>query len=369
MKKILILYIVAMLCMACSKNKSQNVEANSDMELGINDTMICDSALYINTYEKWTKNIDLNDMKKYQTFDEFELKGKGKADKSPFVYVKRLQDTILVVSTKKEDSIRLYMRIDKNLWYNRLEYDMQRRNEVLARVYDRYIYNDTLLEVKNFYGKDYVRSEYIVKCKNKLFEIANRNLNAKNNINAVMRQIYKITNHEVNNVNEYRLDSDELTYNYTSFRSGDAVSYTYKRDAYGLWGIQPGIDEKNTFLKPHEPEPEEKHTLHSNPQHIYNESEVDVSPSFPNGINAEMAFVNKSRKAPLLLEGRHKVIGVEIIVEKDGTISSAKVVKSIDKVHDEDALAIIKKMPIWQPATIGNTKVRCKALVPIQYRK
>ena len=115
MKKTSILYIVVILCVACSKNKSQNVEANSDMEQSINDTMICDSALYINTYEKWTKNIDLNDMKKYQTFDEFELKGKGKADHSPFVYVKRLQDTILVVSSKKEESVRLYVRIDKNL--------------------------------------------------------------------------------------------------------------------------------------------------------------------------------------------------------------------------------------------------------------
>lgn len=131
---------------------------------------------------------------------------------------------------------------------------------------------------------------------------------------------------------------------------------------------KPCIDEENICIRYHEPEPEEKHTLHSDSKHIYNESEVDVSPSFPNGVNAEMAFVNKNKKAPLM-EGFHKAIAVEIIVEKDGSISSAKVVKSIDKVHDEDALAIIKKMPLWQPAMIGNTKVRCKSIVPIPYRK
>ncbi len=326
-----------------------------------------DSTLYQKTYARWSKGIELNNMEKYQTFDEFELKGKGTAEKSPFVYVKKLQDTILVVSSKKSDSIRLYMRIGKNLWYNRLEYDMYRRNEILARIYDRYIYNDTLLEIKNLYGNEYVRSEYIVKYKNKLFEITNRNLDKKNNIYAVMNQIFKITNYEINSVNEYRFESNGLTYDYIGLKRVDATSYTYEREAYGLWGIQPGIDEKPQFYKLHKLEPEEMHTLHSDSKHIYDEDEVDISPSFPNGINAKMSFILKNRKAPLL-EGLHKVIVVEIIVEKDGSISSAKIVKSIDKTHDEDALSIIKKMPIWQPAMIGQTKVRCKVRVPIPYR-
>lgn len=131
--------------------------------------------------------------------------------------------------------------------------------------------------------------------------------------------------------------------------------------------IQSNKDEEIQYMRRYEPEEEEKHTLHPDSKHVYDEDEVDISPSFPNGINAKMSFILKNRKASLL-EGLHKVITVEIIVEKDGSISSAKIVRSIDKVHDEDALAIIKKMPIWQPAMIGNTKVRCKSKVHIPYR-
>ena len=55
-------------------------------------------------------------------------------------------------------------------------------------------------------------------------------------------------------------------------------------------------------------------------------------------------------------------------LEKDGSITNAKVVSSIDSIHDNDALYIIKTMPRWVPAKLNGKTIRCKMLIPISYK-
>jgi len=58
---------------------------------------------------------------------------------------------------------------------------------------------------------------------------------------------------------------------------------------------------------------------------------------------------------------------LSFIVEKDGTISEVKVVKSLGSGTDEEAVRLLENSPKWKPATSGNKPVRVKYDVPINF--
>ena len=112
-----------------------------------------------NTVQQYQAKQDTASMKKYQTFDEFTMRGVGTVKASPFVYVKEMGDSIYVVSSCPKDSARLYVKLDDNLWYNHMEYNMWKKDSVAykckecrtASTYDRYFYNDTIVEIHTGY--------------------------------------------------------------------------------------------------------------------------------------------------------------------------------------------------------------------------
>ena len=100
-------------------------------------------------------------MERYQTFDECTMAGKGRATYSPFVYVKKQDDSIYVFSSNTKDSVRLYIKLNNNVWYSHMEYDMWKKANYtptkdklskMARAYDRFFFNDTILEVETSYS-------------------------------------------------------------------------------------------------------------------------------------------------------------------------------------------------------------------------
>ena len=46
-------------------------------------------------------SFNFDDYSRFQTFDEFEMRGKGIAKDTPYVYVRQFDDTIFVVTSKK----------------------------------------------------------------------------------------------------------------------------------------------------------------------------------------------------------------------------------------------------------------------------
>ena len=83
-----------------------------------------------NSIQQYHAKQDTASMKKYQTFDEFTMRGIGTAKASPFVYVKEMGDSVYVVSSCPKDSARLYVKIGDNLWYNHMEYRMWKKDSV-----------------------------------------------------------------------------------------------------------------------------------------------------------------------------------------------------------------------------------------------
>jgi TonB family protein len=65
------------------------------------------------------------------------------------------------------------------------------------------------------------------------------------------------------------------------------------------------------------------------------------------------------------IEGR---VLVQFIVEKDGNISSAKVVQKVNEQLDAEAVRVVNAMPKWKPGKQKGQPVRVKFTIPISFR-
>ena len=59
---------------------------------------------------------------------------------------------------------------------------------------------------------------------------------------------------------------------------------------------------------------------------------------------------------------------VTFVVKEDGSISDARVVKSVSPSLDAEGLRVINAMPKWQPGKQNGTPVDVKYTVPITFR-
>ena len=58
---------------------------------------------------------------------------------------------------------------------------------------------------------------------------------------------------------------------------------------------------------------------------------------------------------------------VSFVVEKDGSLSDIKVMRSLGSGCDEEAVRLINSMPKWKPGKNSGKEVRTKMLVPITF--
>ena len=97
---------------------------------------------------------------------------------------------------------------------------------------------------------------------------------------------------------------------------------------------------------------------------------VDVMPKFPGGNEMLMQFLEEQTRYPIKAEkkGIDGRVIVVFFVEKDGSVTNAKVVKSADPILDAAALRIIQKMPKWIPGKVKGIPVRAKYTIPFTFR-
>jgi protein TonB len=62
-----------------------------------------------------------------------------------------------------------------------------------------------------------------------------------------------------------------------------------------------------------------------------------------------------------------KVI-ITFIIERDGRVTNAKVIRSLSPSFDAEALRVINSSPKWKPGTIGGKTVRMQFTVPVPFR-
>lgn len=97
---------------------------------------------------------------------------------------------------------------------------------------------------------------------------------------------------------------------------------------------------------------------------------VENMPSYPGGRNAMIAFFSSNMKYPEAAKkkGIHGRVIVNFVVDKDGSITEAKVVRSVDPLLDKEALRLVYSMPKWNPGTMDGKPVRVRYSVPFTFR-
>lgn len=97
---------------------------------------------------------------------------------------------------------------------------------------------------------------------------------------------------------------------------------------------------------------------------------VEQMPSYPGGQSALFEYLNKSIKYPVVAEenGIQGRVIVSFIVERDGSITDVKVVKSVDSSLDKEAKRVVQSMPRWIPGKQNGSAVRVKYALPVTFR-
>ncbi len=98
---------------------------------------------------------------------------------------------------------------------------------------------------------------------------------------------------------------------------------------------------------------------------------VEQMPEFPNGGSTGlMNFISKNLKYPTYCqkEGIQGKVLVSFVVDKDGSTTDFRVVRSVDRYLDKEALRVLMGMPKWKPGKQKGVPVRVKYTIPINFR-
>ncbi|MCM1078865.1 MAG: TonB family protein [Bacteroidales bacterium] len=140
------------------------------------------------------------------------------------------------------------------------------------------------------------------------------------------------------------------------------------KTAVGAFTVEGNDEEGGTVLKAVEeiaaPEP---------PKHEEENKVFDVveqMPAFPGGPAALMQYLSSHVKYPAVAEenGISGRVTVQFVVERDGSVTDVKTMKSVDPSLDREAERVVKSMPKWIPGKQNGSPVRVKYFVPVVFR-
>ena len=121
--------------------------------------------------------------------------------------------------------------------------------------------------------------------------------------------------------------------------------------------------QQETFIAPAVVEEEEESS-----QTIF--TVVEEMPDFPGGQAELLKFIAKSIKYPVIAQenGIQGRVICAFVVNKDGSVVDAEVLRGVDPSLDKEALRVIGTMPKWKPGKQRGKPVRVKYTVPITFR-
>ena len=96
---------------------------------------------------------------------------------------------------------------------------------------------------------------------------------------------------------------------------------------------------------------------------------AENAPEFPGGSDSLYAYIARNIKYPETakkekIEGR---VFVTFVIEKDGQVSSAKILRDIGGGCGEEAIRVVKNMPKWKPGTQRGNPVRFQFNLPVSF--
>ncbi len=97
---------------------------------------------------------------------------------------------------------------------------------------------------------------------------------------------------------------------------------------------------------------------------------VEDLPQFPGGPVEMMKWLQRNLKYPSIIQERKiqgKVVA-EFIVNKDGSVTDVKVVKSLNPHCDREVLRVLRMMPRWTAGIQNDEPCRTKVCIPVVFK-
>lgn len=143
------------------------------------------------------------------------------------------------------------------------------------------------------------------------------------------------------------------------------------KDVNKLQNFIPGVSLDGFLIAFSEAQEKDRLLAQQTAEKIMNgtDRKVERMPEFPGGNKELMKFINKNLKYPVS-DSDEKLQGTVIVgfvVEKDGKIRNAKIVKSVHPLSDAEALRVIRLMPDWIPGIQYGKTVRVFFTLPFRF--
>ncbi len=99
-------------------------------------------------------------------------------------------------------------------------------------------------------------------------------------------------------------------------------------------------------------------------------TQPEIAPEFPGGTVALLSLIQQNIKYPeeakeQEIQGR---VIVQFTIEKDGSVTDVKVVKSVHPLVDEQVVRAVSAMPAWKPGMHEGKPVRVSYSMPFRFR-
>ena len=97
---------------------------------------------------------------------------------------------------------------------------------------------------------------------------------------------------------------------------------------------------------------------------------VEDMPEFPGGPEAMLKYISSHINYPqeAIDNGIEGAVYISFVVERDGSIGEAKVLRGIGGGCSEEALRVVNSMPNWKPGKQRGKVVRTRYNLPIRFK-
>ena len=165
-------------------------------------------------------------------------------------------------------------------------------------------------------------------------------------------------------VTELLIAKDEEVSKEDEIKTADELKET--ETAFGSTDFDQGTDDRNVvreyknevIVEEKKPEPEKVLTA------------VDQMPQFPGGEAALMKYLSQNINYPQVamengIQGR---VIVQFVVTKNGTVGEVKVIRSVDRDLDKEAIRLCKSLPKFIPGKMNGQEVNVWYTLPITFK-
>ena len=167
-------------------------------------------------------------------------------------------------------------------------------------------------------------------------------------------------------VTELLIANDEEVKAEDEIKSQDELKET--QTAFGQTDFDKGTDDRNVIREHKEEVIVEKKEEVKEPEKVF--TAVEQMPQFPGGEAELMKYLSKNIKYPTMamennIQGR---VVVQFVVTKTGSIGEVKVVRSVDRDLDREAIRVCKSLPKFTPGKMNGQAVNVWYTLPVNFK-